>query len=325
MKICIFGAGAIGGHLAGRLAQGGAEVSLIARGEHLAAIRRQGLTIRAPDLSANFAIAASDDPAALGVQDAVIVTVKAHGLTAVASTIAPLLGAHTPVVFVTNGVPWWYFHAHGGRFDGRRLPGVDPQGVIWSQIGPERAIGGVVYSPCTVIEPGVVEVLSAPGRLILGEPDGQITARAGGIAAALVAGGLKAPVSARIRDAVWSKLLLNVTSGPLGILAQAGMNDIYGDPACADAVRRIVAETLAIAHAMGCPITHDTEKHLINGRASRHTPSIVQDLLRGRPLEIEAMLVAPLDLARLVEVPTPTLDLLVALATIRARGAGLYR
>jgi 2-dehydropantoate 2-reductase len=324
VRICVYGAGAIGGHLAARLVHGGAEVSLIARGAHLQAIQQNGLVVRAPDFSATSRITATDDPATLGQQDAVLVTVKAHGLPAVAHGISPLMGPQTSVVFVMNGIPWWYFHAHGGAMDGRRLPRLDPDDVIRQAVGPERTLGGVVYSACTVVSPGVIEVTNAPGRLVIGEPDHTISARVEAIAAPLNAAGFIGEVSDKIREAIWQKLMLNLPSGPLGILTQSGMREVYSDPVCADAVRTIVAEGLAIAAAMGCPIAHDAEKQIKYAQTSPHKPSIVQDLERGRPMEIEAMLAAPLDLARMVGVATPMLDLVVALAKIRGRQAGLY-
>jgi 2-dehydropantoate 2-reductase len=325
MRICVFGAGAIGGHLAGRLAKGGAEVSVVARGAQLDAIRRDGLRVEVPDGAIHARIAASDEPAALGTQDAVIVTVKAPALPSVARTIGPLLGPETPVVFAMNGVPWWYFHAHGGPLDGRRLSRIDPDGLLWEAVGPDRAIGGVVYSACTVTAPGLVEVETANNRLVLGEPDGAISARAEAIAALLRAGGLRVEMTDRIRDAVWSKLLLNLVAGPLCVLAQAEQRAVMSEPACADAARRILEEGAAIARAMDCEPRYDPDRIIAGAAVLAHKPSIVQDLERGRPMEIDALFVAPLELARMAGVSTPTLDLVVTLAKIRARQAGLYR
>ncbi len=178
MKICVFGAGAIGGHLAARLAHGGADVSVVARGAHLAAIRANGLRLEAPDANFTVKVAATDDPATLGPQDAVLVTVKAPALGSVAASIAPLLGPDTPVVFVINGIPWWYFDQHGGALDGTPLDSLDPGGAVRAAIGPARAIGGVVYSACTVTAPGVIEVEHLRNRLVLGELDGTLSARA---------------------------------------------------------------------------------------------------------------------------------------------------
>lgn len=324
MKICVYGAGAVGGHLAGRLAKGGCEVSLIARGAHLAAIRADGLTVEAADGTMHSRPRATDNASELGPQDAVFVTVKAPALPAVAAGIGPLLGPETPVVFVMNGIPWWYFHAHGGKLEGTRLPAIDPDDAVWRAIGPERAIGGVVYSACTVLRPGVVHVENRTSRLVLGEPDNRASARAEALAAPLRAAGLVMEVSARIRDAIWSKLLLNLTSGPFAILTQAAPKDVYAEAASAAAARQIVAEGMAIAEALGCHPESDATRQVALYLDMVHKPSILQDLELGRPMEIAALLDAPLELARMAGVATPLLDLLVALVRVRARGAGLY-
>ena len=324
VKVCVFGAGAIGGHIAGRLAKGGAEVSVVARGAHLDAIRARGLRVLAPDGTIDARVQASADPAELGPQDAVIVTVKAPALPSVAAGIAPLLRPDTPVAFVMNGIPWWYFHAHGGPHDGRRLPKLDPGDALWRAAGPERAIGGVVYSACTVTAPGEIHVESARNRIVLGEPDGSASPRAEALAGALRAGGLVMEVSGRIRDVVWAKLLLNLGSGPLGVLTGCAPNRFYAEEACRDATRQILAEGAAIAAAMGCPVHPDAGGQVRNARKSSHKTSILQDLELGRPMEIDALYGVPLDLARMTGVPTPLLDLLVAMTKARAREAGLY-
>lgn len=324
MKVCVYGAGAIGGHVAGRLAKGGAEVSVVARGAQLAAIQANGLRVRAPDGDIHAQVKASADPAALGRQDVVIVTVKAPALPAVAAGIGPLLGQDTPVVFAMNGIPWWYFHAAGGAHDGMRLDKLDPCGAVWQAVGPERAIGGVLYSACTVTAPGEIEVENLRSRIVLGEPDGRRSARAEALAEVLRAGGLVMEVSERIRDAVWAKLLLNLGSGPLAVLTGCAPEGFYAEDACRDATRRILAEGAAIAAALGCTVSPDVEGQIRNASKSSHKPSILQDLELGRPMEIEAIYAAPLELARLHGVPTPTLDLLVAMTRARARAAGLY-
>jgi len=178
MRICVYGAGSVGGYLAGFLARSDAEVSVVARGAHLEAIRANGLTVETPDQTMVSKVAASDNPEELGPQDAVIVTVKAPSLPSVAASIAPLLGPDTPVAFVMNGIPWWYFHAHGGNFDGRQLPLLDPNGALHRIVGPQRAIGGIFWPACSVPAPGVVRLLTGAGRgTVFGEPDGRTTPR----------------------------------------------------------------------------------------------------------------------------------------------------
>lgn len=324
MKVCVFGAGAIGGHLAGRLAKGGAEVSVVARGPHLEAIRAKGLLVRAPDGDIHAPVRASMDPAELGPQDAVIVTVKAPALPSVAAAIGPLLRPDTPVAFVMNGIPWWYFHAQGGPQDGMRLPKVDPEDAVWNAVGPQRAIGGVVYSACTVTAPGEVLVESQRSRVVLGEPDGARSPRAEALAGVLRDGGLAMEVSERIRDSVWAKLLLNLGSGPLGVLTGCAPGGFYAEEACREATRRILAEGTAIARAMGCTVNPDAEGQIRNGATSAHKASILQDLELGRPMEIDAIYGVPLDLARMMGVETPWLDVLVAMCRARSREAGLY-
>ncbi len=320
----MFGAGAVGGHAAARLARGGAEVSVVARGAHLAAMQARGLEVRAPDATFRAAVAASEDPAALGVQDVVLVTVKAPALGAMAAAIGPLLGPGTTVAFAMNGIPWWYFHREGGPHDGRRLDRVDPGGAVWDAVGPQRTLGAVVHSACTVVEPGVIEVANPNSRIVVGEPDGSLSPRAEALAAALRAGGLGSEAVADIRRRVWAKLMLNIVTGPLGVLTQAPGAALFADPAVCDAVHRIAAEMTALAAAMGCPVTADPGAQIAAARALRHTSSIVQDLQLGRRMEVDAIYTVPLEIARLVGVPTPTLDLLVALTRLRAAAAGLY-
>ncbi len=324
MRICVFGAGAVGGHVAARLAKGGAEVSVVARGPHLVAMQRRGLLVHAPDGDIHARVAASDDAAALGKQDAVLVCVKAPALPSVAAAIAPLLGPDTAVGFVMNGIPWWYFARHGGPLEGRRLPRVDPGDAMWNAVGPARAIGAVAYSACEVVEPGVVRVENPNSRLVLGEPDGTMSDRIAAIAAPLRAGGMGAAVTDRIRDAIWTKLLANLSSGPLAVLGQSPPGTLYADPVLAEAARAIFTEGAAVAAALGCATEGSAEQRIAQGRTSSHKPSILQDLELGRPMEIDGIFDSVLELARLAGVPTPTLDLLVALVKVRARGAGLY-
>jgi 2-dehydropantoate 2-reductase len=320
----VFGAGAVGGHVAARLAKGGADVSVVARGPHLAALQANGLTVHAPDGVISVRVRASADPAELGVQDAVLVSVKAPALPAAAAALAPLLGPETPVAFLLNGIPWWYFHQEGGPHDGARMASLDPGGVVWDTVGPERVIGGVVYSSCTVTAPGVVEVENADGRVVLGEPDGSDSPRVRALAAAIAAGGLDCPVDMRIRDRVWAKLALNLGSGPMAVLTQSPGRDVFAEEACRLANRAIAAETTAVAAAMGVEIRPNPDGQSAAGQKSGHLQSILQDLLAGRPMEVDAIYGAPLELARLAGVATPTLDLLVALVRVRARAAGLY-
>lgn len=324
MKVCVFGAGAIGGHLAARLARGGAEVSVVARGAQLAAIRQNGIRVLTPEGELDAGVQASADPAELGPQDAVLVTVKAPALPQVAATITPLLGPDTPVAFVMNGIPWFYFHAIGGALEGRRLPRIDPGDALWRTVGPERAIAGVVYAASTVIRPGVIELENPNSRVVLGEIDGRLSHRVQAIAALINAGGMKAEVSSAVRDAIWNKLLNNLASGSLGVLSQAAIKRVYEEEACVTAARRIMTEAAAIAAAVGARPDLDHEKRIAHGRGLDHRPSILQDLELGRPMEIDGIFDAPLEMARAAGLAAPTLELVVALMKVRAREAGLY-
>jgi 2-dehydropantoate 2-reductase len=324
MRICVYGAGAIGGHLAVRLAKGGADVSVIARGAHLAAIQANGLTVHAVDGHHTIKLNATDQPDRLGPQDAVFVTVKAPALPSVAAGIGPLLGPETPVAFVMNGIPWWYFNHLAGPLEGRSLPRVDPNDAIRHALGSNRAIGGVVYSASAVIEPGVIEVEQPKSRVILGEPDGTLTERVQTLAALITKGGISGEPTASIRSEIWNKLLGNLAGGTLAVLTSAPPKQIYLEPAAVEAARRVMAEATEIARAVGADPTADHEARITNGRSMDHRPSILQDLDQGRPMEVDGIFDATLALARMAGVPTPTLDLLVALCKVRARSAGLY-
>jgi 2-dehydropantoate 2-reductase len=321
MKVCVFGAGAIGGNLAARLASADSEVSVIARGEHLAAIKANGITVEAADRTFTAPVKASADARDLGPQDLVIVTVKAPALPDVASGIGPLLKPETPVLFVMNGIPWWYFHAHGGELDGRRLPAIDPGDAVWNAVGPQRAVGGVVYSANTVVRPGVIANTNGRMHLIIGEPNGLHSERIDMIANLINAGSATAAVSARIRDDVWAKLLANMASNPLTFLAQSSLGDMLAEPVRVEAVRTLAKEAADIARALGCDVSLDIEKAF--SASSRHKPSIVQDLERGRPLELASMFTVPAEFGKLAGVRTPLLDLMVSLMKLRAKAAGL--
>jgi 2-dehydropantoate 2-reductase len=324
MKICIYGAGAIGGHLAARLQKGGAEVSVIARGPHLAAIRANGLMVHAADGHFHVPVQASADPAEIGPVDAVFVTVKAPALPDVAARIGALLKRDTPVAFVMNGIPWWYFDHLPGPLQGRTLPRVDPGNVLRRALGPGRAIGGVVYSASAVIAPGVVEVEQPKSRFILGEPDGSMSERVTTLAGLITAGGVSGEATPDIRTEIWTKLLSNLAGGTLAVLTGLPPKSIYVEPAAEQAALRMMQETVAIARALGADPVVDYEARIATHRKMDHKPSILQDLELGRPMEIDGMFDAPLELAHQAGVNVPTLELLVALCKLRGKASGLY-
>jgi ketopantoate reductase len=324
MKICVYGAGAVGGHIAGRLAGSSAEVALIARGEQLAVIQQHGLRVRTRDGEILSHPTATARPGDLTPQDIVIVAVKAPTLPTIAEGIASLLHQDSLVLFVVNGIPWWYFHGHGGALDGTHLRRLDPEQALWKYVGLERTVGAVAYTAGSVIAPGVIRAENARNRLITGRPDGQPDERLDALADLLNPSGLEVAVTPRIRDAVWSKLLMNLIGGSLGVLSASPMQYVLDKPAIAATATAMAAECAAVARALGCSLS-DYEESLSRLSASGHLQSIAQDLLAGRQMEIDAMFCLPLDLAELVQVATPHLDLVVELATQRARAAGLYQ
>ncbi|WP_027283795.1 ketopantoate reductase family protein [Rubritepida flocculans] len=314
MRLCVVGAGAIGGHLALRFARGGmAEVSVLARGATLAALRARGIAVEAPDGRFAMPLRAEEDPAALGPQDAVVVAVKAHSLPALAPALAPLLGPETPVLVVVNGIPWWWEEGPSA---------LDPQGAIAAALPRARVLGGVVWSACTVTEPGVVTVRSTTSRLLIGEPAGGISPRAARLAAALEAGGMGGEAVADIRTEIWVKLLNNLSNGPICLLTRRDMRASFADPVLLEAARQVVREGMAIAAALGHPVPEGAEARILRSVAIPHKPSILQDLEAGRPLEFEALFEAPLRLARGAGVDAPLLALLVALARQAANQPG---
>jgi 2-dehydropantoate 2-reductase len=324
MKICVFGAGAIGGHLAMRLHKAGAAVSIVARGPHLQAIQARGLTVHAVDGHHHARIEASADPAALGQQDAVFVTVKAPALPAVAAAISPLLGPDTPVAFVMNGIPWWYCDHLKGKLEGRSLPRIDPDDQLRKALGPGRAIGGVVYSASAVTEPGTIHVEQPKSRVVLGEPDDTMSDRVRTLARLITEGGISGEPTASIRTEIWNKLISNLAGGTLAVLTGFAPKTIYLEPAAEQAARRVMEEAVAIARSVGADPLTDHDRRIAGHKAMDHKPSILQDLELGRPMEIDGIFDAPLALAHLAGVSAPTLELLVALCKLRARSAGLY-
>jgi 2-dehydropantoate 2-reductase len=324
VKICIFGAGAIGSFLAAALADGGAAVSAVARGAHLAAMRANGVTVRIGSDAFRAAVNATDDPNDLGPQDIVLVTLKAPGIAPAVDAIAPLLKGDTSVVFVLNGIPWWYYYRHGGAHDGRRIKALDPDGRIWDEIGPHRVLGAIAYCSATIVAPGLVSVAYPEVRFEFGEPDGTDSPRLQALLQATRVARLRAVPCGDIRPRIWSKILLNLATGPMAVLSGAALADLFAGEATRHAARTVLTEGLAITKALGFDISLDIDAALARVAESRHKPSILQDLERGRPMEIGALYGVPLDIARESGVSTPLLRLMVDLVKLRATQAGLY-
>lgn len=325
MKICIFGAGAIGGYMGAKLAQAGADVSLVARGAHLAAIRDKGLTLIEHGADpVTLQVRASADAADLGPQDYVIVTLKAHSVPGVVGAMQPLIGDHTTIVSGVNGVPWWYFHKIGGPLEGTRLHSVDPGDVQWNGFGPDRVLGCVVYPAAEVSTPGTIHHIEG-NRFSLGEPDGSKSDRAMALSQALQSAGLKAPVRPRLRDEIWVKLWGNLSFNPISALTHATLDVLCTDPGTRDVARRMMVEAQVIAEKLGVAFPIDVERRIDGGAAvGAHRTSMLQDLDAGRPMEIDALVRSVQELGRLTETPTPTIDTVLALIALRGRVGGLY-
>jgi 2-dehydropantoate 2-reductase len=323
MRICIFGAGAIGGYMGAKLAAAGADVSLVARGPHLAALQSRGLTLVEDGHATTHRVRATDDARTLGKQDYVILTLKAHSVPAVVDRIVPLLGEGSTLVSGVNGLPWWYFHRHGGPFEGRRLASVDPGDVQWNGFGPDRVLGCVVYPAAEVTEPGTVTHVEG-NRFSLGEPSGEKSARALALSAALSAAGLKAPVRPRLRDEIWVKLWGNLSFNPISALTHATLDVLCTDPGTRAVARAMMVEAQSIAETLGVSFPIDVDRRIDAGAAvGAHRTSMLQDLTAGRPLEIDALVGSVAELGRLTGTPTPTIDAVLALVRLRARVAGV--
>lgn len=324
MKICIYGSGAIGGYLGVRLHQAGAEVSLVARGAHLAAMRENGVTLIMGEDRTVVHPRCTDKPDELGPQDYVIIGLKAHSVPGVVPAIQPLLGPDTAVVTAVNGIPYWYFYGTGGPFDGRVLDSVDPGGVQWNGFGPQRAIGCVVYPATEVVAPGVIQHIYGD-KFSLGEPDGSMSDRVMALSRMMEAGGLRAPVLDRIRDEIWLKLWGNLCFNPISALTHATLEVICGDPETRAVAKAMMLEAKRIGDRLDVHFRVDVERRINGaGAVGAHKTSMLQDLERGRPMEIDALLSVVQEMGRMVEVPTPTIDVVLALVRQRGEVAGIY-
>mgnify|MGYP005839322077 CR=1 FL=1 len=323
-KVCIYGAGAIGGYMGAMMARAGVDVSVVARGAHLEAIRQGGLRLRIGGEKIVTHPRATADAADIGPQDYVIVTLKAHSISGVVGAMQPLLGPETSVVFGVNGVPWWYFYGLPGPHQDKRLETVDPGNRVWDGIGPQRAIGCVVYPAAEVVEPGVVEHVEGD-RFSLGEPTGEKSERVKRLSEILIKSGLKAPVRDRIRDEIWIKLWGNCSLNPVSVLTGGTLEQMVRDGGVRALLRLIMLEAQEVAEKLGVRFPIDVDKRLAGAEAvGAHKTSMLQDLERGRPMEIDALVAAVQELGRLTETPTPNLDAVLALVRMRARLAGCY-
>ena len=324
MKVCIFGAGAIGGYIGASLARIGVDVSLIARGPHLAAMQENGLTLRSRTDEFTVRPFCTDDPAKAGPQDYVLIALKAHGVPGIVPALQPLFGPDTTVVGAQNGLPWWYFYKHGGEYDGQRLKSVDPGNVQWDGIGPERIIGSVVWQAAELVKPGVVEH-SYGERMPLGEPDGSRSDRAVALSKVLIEAGIKSPVRPNIRNEIWIKLWGNLSFNPVSVLTHATLVTLARDPGVSAVIVRMMEEAQQIGETLGVRFPMTVADRLKAAEeVGEHKTSMLQDLESGRPMEIEPLIGVVAELGRLVGVPTPTIDMVYDLVVLRAKEAGCY-
>jgi 2-dehydropantoate 2-reductase len=324
MKVCIYGAGAIGGYLGVQLAQAGADVSLVARGAHLAAMKANGLRLLIGDEERVVHPRCTDNPADLGPQDFIIICLKAHSITGVIDAMKPLIGSHTRIITAVNGIPYWYFYKHGGAYENSMLESIDPGGRQWREFGPERAIGCIVY-PATEIEaPGVIRHVYGD-RFPIGEPSGERSADVERLSVLFVKAGLQAPVLDRIRDEIWLKLWGNVCLNPISALTHATLDVICSDPSTRALSKAIMLEAQTIAETFGAKLRVDVERRIEGARkVGAHKTSMLQDLERGRPMEIDPLVTVVQEMGRLTKTPTPSLDAVHALVVQRAKVAELY-
>jgi 2-dehydropantoate 2-reductase len=325
MKTTIFGAGAVGGHLAARLGAAGAEVAVVARGAHLAAIQERGITLHIKDERYHARIRATDRPETLGAQDLVIVTLKSSVLPEMASAIATLVGPETSVVFAMNGIPWWYLYRADGKGPMPDLSRLDPDGALAREIGCERAIGCMVNSPNEVIEPGIIRnVVMTRNKFTLGEPDGTLSRRIQAISSELERCGLSAPITQNIRAEIWDKLLRNLSTSPICALTGEPIGVIGRHPEMFELSRSLMREGLAVAKVHGVDVEDNFKSSYGTRPTSPHKSSMLQDFERDRPPEIDGILTSVQAFARAADIATPTIDAVTALVIEKARRMGIY-
>jgi 2-dehydropantoate 2-reductase len=324
MKIAIFGAGAIGGYIAAKLHHGGADVSVIARGAHLEAIRANGLTVKSNGQTFNARLPATDKAEDAGLQDYVIVTLKANALPAAAAEIAKMMSPNTVLATVSNGIPSWYFYGLDSPWRDHVVESVDPGGRLFHLLPPHQVVGCIAFHAAEVKEPGVIEHTYA-NRFSLGEPDGSKCARAEALSQVLSNAGLNAPVHADIRNEIWLKLWGNLAFNPMSALTGLTVDQLAFRPDLRAAARTLMEEAATVAEALGVRFPMSVDERMdFTGSVGAHKTSMLQDLERGRPMEIDALLGAVVELARLTEKPVPLCAAVLAMLRGRARQAGLY-
>jgi len=319
MRFAVYGAGAIGAYMGAKLSAAGEDVALIARGPHLEAIRENGVRIRSSDGDFDARLMATNDPNEIGTVDVVVLAVKAHGLTAIAPLLSPMLGPNTIVLPAQNGIPWWYFQGHGGRWEGTQLESVDPGGIITKHIATERIVGCVVYPAATIVEPGIIHHEEG-NRFSIGELDGSSSLRCKELAAAIGSSGLRAPVRSNIRQEIWVKLLGNLAFNPVSALTKASMVEIAMDPDARSVVQTMMEEAYAVAEALGVEIPISIEQRLAGAQnVGEHKTSMLQDVEAAKPIEIDGLVGSVLELGSLLGIPMPYTNTVYACTKLLAQ------
>ena len=318
-KVAVVGAGAIGAYVGAALSRGGANVALVARGDHLRAMQARGVLVHSEHGDFTARLNATDELTTIGPVDVVILTLKAHQIGAIATTLPSLFHDDTTVISIQNGLPWWYFERLGGPYDGMTLESVDPGGRIAAAIAPERVIGSVAYAASELEAPGVVRHIGVT-RFLLGEPDCTTSGRLATIARAFEAGGLETPISNDIRAEIWLKLLGNTSFNPISALTRASLVDMADDPLVANLAREMMTESVAILTRLGVTLAATVDERIDRARAvGAHKTSMLQDLEAGRPMEIEALLGSIVELGARLDIPTPATSHVYALTRLLAK------
>ena len=321
-SICVFGAGAIGGLMAAKLEMAGTPVTVVARGPHYEAMRTKGLALRSEGQETVTKPTVATDPKDVGPQDYLVLTLKAHSLIPALAQIKPLIGPNTTIVTAINGIPWWYTYKLGGDFEGKRVESVDPGGALSAAFPPAQVLGSIVYPAAEIAEPGVIEHTYGD-RFTLGEPDGSRSERAARFSELLIKAGLKAPVRPRIRDELWVKLWGNMAFNPVSALTTATLDKVIADPGTHAVCRMLMLEGRAVAEKLGVKFALSVDKRIAGGaEVGAHKTSMLQDLEKGRPLEIEALLGAVVEMSGWVGIDMPIGRTILALVRQRAAASG---
>tara|TARA_B100000963_G_scaffold164026_1_gene142489 strand:- start:475 stop:1488 length:1014 start_codon:yes stop_codon:yes gene_type:complete len=327
MKICVFGAGAIGGYIGCSLSKAGANVSLIARGPHKEAINKNGLTLITRDTSETFYLKVTENSRELETQDYIIIGVKAHGIASIVEDLKPLLNKNTTILSAVNGIPWWYFYKARSNtiLENTHIDSVDPNGIIWKNLNPERALGCVVYPACEIEKPGVIKHIEG-NRFSLGEPSGVNTNRLKILSDLFIKGGLKAPQKKNLRDEIWIKLWGNCSFNPISAITGASLDIIGNDPSTRVLIKQMMEECQKVGEAVGVNFGVSIDKR-INGASSiiGHKPSTRQDIEMNRPLEIDPIMSAIIEIGNKLKIATPMLKHINGILKLKADYLGLYK